>query len=385
MSLAVTAGGLLLCYVLWRATPVAGKTLNAVLVEQMVRSLPGGMVFAVVTLVSEGALLVVAAQAGFIDGPRVMANLALDSWLPRRLSALSDRLTTANGILLMGACALVALLVANGQVTALIFLYSINAFLTFSLSMSGMLRAWWRRHGHPLRSRRLAAFGIGLALCATILVITVLEKFEQGGWLTLAVTGGLVALCFVVRRHYRGVGSKLFDLYAMVDLASVPHSDQPPPALDPQQPTAALLVGNYSGLGIHTVLNIQRTFPGFFRNLVFISVGAVDSGVFKGQENLERLRAKTENELQQYVALAHSIGLAGTYRCAIGTDIVDESARLCVEIGGEFPRVTFFAGKLIFERENWYHRLLHNDTAFALQKRLQLVGYPLMVMPALIS
>ena len=59
---------------------------------------------------SEAMLLVVAAQAGFIDGPRVLANMAVDSWVPHRFAALSERLTTQNGILLMGAAALAALI-----------------------------------------------------------------------------------------------------------------------------------------------------------------------------------------------------------------------------------------------------------------------------------
>ena len=75
-SLAFTATGLLLCYLLWHVAPVEGKTLNAVLVEGPAGGFPGGAAFVVLRLVSEGALLVVAAQAGFLDGPRVLANMA---------------------------------------------------------------------------------------------------------------------------------------------------------------------------------------------------------------------------------------------------------------------------------------------------------------------
>src|SRR5207237_3275600 len=135
-----TAPGLLPCYLLGRVTPVAGKTLNAVLVEKMTARLPMGGTLAVITLFSEGVLLVVAAQAGFIDGPRVLANMAVDNWMPRRFAALSDRLTTQNGIVLMGAASLLALLYTGGDVAKLVVMYSINVFLTFSLSMFGMAR-----------------------------------------------------------------------------------------------------------------------------------------------------------------------------------------------------------------------------------------------------
>src|SRR5262249_46044735 len=76
VSLAFTASGLLLCYLLWNLVNEPGKTMNAVFVERVVGSLPGGPTIVAVTLLSEGALLVVAAQAGFIDGPRVLANMA---------------------------------------------------------------------------------------------------------------------------------------------------------------------------------------------------------------------------------------------------------------------------------------------------------------------
>ena len=102
-SLAITAGGLLVCYLLWNVSAVEGKTLNAVLVEKLVAGIPFGGAFVIATLFSEGGLLVVAAQAGFIDGPRVLANMAVDSWAPHRFAALSERLTTHNGIILMGA------------------------------------------------------------------------------------------------------------------------------------------------------------------------------------------------------------------------------------------------------------------------------------------
>jgi hypothetical protein len=82
LSLAFTASGLLLSYLLWNLGHVPNKTMNAVLVERVAGGLPGGTVIVGLTLLSEGALLVVAAQAGFIDGPRVLANMAIDSRPP---------------------------------------------------------------------------------------------------------------------------------------------------------------------------------------------------------------------------------------------------------------------------------------------------------------
>src|SRR6185436_128418 len=98
-----------------------------------------GQPYVLATIISEGALLVVAAQAGFIDGPRVLANMALDNWVPHSFAHLSERLTTHNGIVLMAAAALGALWYTGGNVGLLVLMYSINVFLTFSLSMVAML------------------------------------------------------------------------------------------------------------------------------------------------------------------------------------------------------------------------------------------------------
>ena len=154
-SLAFTAGGLFFCYYLFNIKPVEGKTLNAILADGVFGNWPLGYYIALITILSEGVLLIVAAQAGFIDGPRVMANMAIDSWFPRRFAALSDRLSMQNGVLVMGIAALILLFYTHGSVSALIIMYSINVFLTFSLSQFGMVRFYiknkeadkkWKQH-----------------------------------------------------------------------------------------------------------------------------------------------------------------------------------------------------------------------------------------------
>jgi len=382
-SLAFTAAGLLLCYLLWGVSREAGRTMNAVLVGRMVAGLPLGQTFLVVTLLSEGALLIVAAQAGFLDGPRVLSNMAVDSWAPHRFAALSERLTTQNGIVLMGAASLGALVYTRGSVSHLIVMYSINVFLTFSLSMFGMLRYWSAARAEPpaRRARRVTLFAAGFVLCATILCVTVVEKFVEGGWLTVAVTSVLVGVCFLIRKHYRRAAATMDRLYA--ELGNLPATHDPATVGEPDraQPVAAILVGSYSGLGIHTVLNVFRAFPGHFKGLVFLSVGVIDSGEFKGDGAVEGLRAKTEAMLQQYVGLSRRLGVPAASRLAVGTDAVDTAEELCLGVAREYPQVTYFAGKMIFEREKWFHAFLHNDTALAIQKRLQWAGRTMVTMP----
>jgi amino acid transporter len=384
-SLAFTASGLLLCYLLWGVGPVEGKTMNAVLIERMTDGFPLGGTFLVLSLISEGTLLVVAAQAGFIDGPRVLANMAVDSWMPHGFAALSERLTTMNGVVLMGAASIAALVYTGGDVRALVIMYSINVFLTFSLSMFGMVRSIFQTRAQREHwKRRFTLFVAGCLLCVTILCITTFEKFSEGGWVTLLVTGCLVVVCFLVRRHYRTVYAKLNELYD--ELGKIPLTRTAPPGeIDPRQPTAVLLVAGYGALGIHTLLNIFRAFPNHFKSVVFASVGVIDSGGFKGEGAIDGLKERSINALDKYVMLARGLGIPATYRYAIGTDAVDEAEKLCLQIAKEFPQSTFFAGQVIFHRESWYQRLLHNETAFAIQKRLQWGGKTMVILPARVT
>jgi len=384
LSLAVTAAGILILYLLFRAAPEEGKTMNAVLLERFAGSWSVGGVrvgrgYVVLTLAAEAALLVVAAQAGFIDGPRVMANMATDSWLPHRFAQLSDRLSMQNGVLLMGGASLATLLWTRGDILTLVTMYSINVFVTFSLSQFAMLRYWWR-HPETGRKRGLAIHGVAFVLCVSILTGTVYEKGEQGGWVTIVVTSLLIALCFVIRRHYRGVQANLRRLDGILEVLP-PLASGEKPVLDPKAPTAVLLVGGYGGLGVHGLLTVQRTFPGHFKNFIFVSVGVVDSASMKGVEEVDRVRLRTLHALEQYVDLAHRLQLAADLRMEVGTEATAVAEQLCVAIAREYPRAVFFAGKLVFQRERWYQRLLHNETAYQLQRRLQFDGLNAMVMP----
>jgi hypothetical protein len=198
--------------------------------------------------------------------------------------------------------------------------------------------------------------------------------------MTLVITSVVIGLCAIIKHHYRVVSRKL---NALTDTVSnLPAEAVASPAeLNPQHPMAVLLVGGYSGLGIHSLLTIFKQFPDYFKQFVFVSVAVIDSGSFKGAEEIEHLKAETQNTLDKYVALARSFGLAATSYMAVGTEPVSEAEDLCKELAKKFPRLTFFAGKLIFQKEKWYQRVLHNETAHAIQTRLQWEGFPVVVLP----
>jgi amino acid transporter len=384
VSLAVTASGILVGYLLLNIRPLAGKTMNAVLAEAVfggwqLGTLNLGYPFLLVTLMSEGLLLFVAAQAGFIDGPRVMANMAVDSYFPHRFAALSEQLTMQNGVLLMGGAALVMLFVTAGNIHMLIVMYSINVFVTFTLSQLAMTRFWVGRRSEG-RGRHLGIHLVALLMCALILAVTVFEKFSHGGWLTLLITTACVGLCFGIRAHYDGVRSGLRQLDEILGSLETPGEPNREP-LDPASPTAVLLVNGFNGLGVHTLLSTLRFFPGLYRQLVFVSVAVVDSGTFKGKEEIDALHRQVQEDLDRYVRLGRGLGFPSEGVTETGTEVVEEATRLCAAVARRYPRATIITGKLVFKRERWFQRFLHNELPSLIQRRLQWLGVPMVVLP----
>jgi len=348
---------------------------------------PGGVaagtVFVLTLLLSEAALLFVAAQTGFLDGPRVLGNMAVDSWVPHRFAQLSDRLVTQNGVFLMGLAAIAALLYTRGNITMLVVMYSINVFLTFSLTELGMARHWiGDRHREPRWRSQLAIHGTGLVLCLTILGITLYEKFAEGGWMTTLATSAVIGLCFLIRAHYNHVKRDLKRLDdILVPISPAAGTREGVAELDRRLPTAILTVDRFSGYGLHQLLSIHGLFPAYYKNIVFVSVAVVDSGSFKGSDEVGRLEATTREGLEKYVAWARAHGWNAAYRMAVDTEAVEKVVGICTELAREFPRSVVFSGKLVFRKPRWYDALLHNETALSIQRHLQVSGVPAVVLP----
>jgi len=385
-SLAVIAAGLIMLYLLWDVRPVEGQTLNAVafravMANWQIGGFDIGFWVLSITMLFAAVLLFVAANTGILGGPAVIAAMATDKWMPHQFSSLSSRLVTQNGVLVMGVAAIIILFVTAGQVGFLVVLYAINVFLTFTLTLYGLCKYWIRQRGTARNwLTRLALSVLGCAVTGGILAVTVFEKFREGAWLTLVITGCLVGLCFYIRQHYREVGAELAKVDALYEMKpGRPPTTPPEPQLE--APTAVFLVGRSLGTGMHSVLWVNRLFPRHYKNYVFISVGEVDSHAFDAEAEIERLRQGVDQTLGYFIQFAQARGIAAVSYQGFGTDVVEELTTLGERVTETYPNAVFFASKLIFGQDNWFTSLLHNQTAIALQRRLHLRGIQMMILP----
>ncbi len=391
-SLAITVLGLMIAYLLFKVAEAPGKTLNAILFENMTKSWghQWGFAFVLITLLSEAILLFIAAQTGFLDGPRVLANMALDRWFPTRFAMLSDRLVTQNGILLMGVTSLIMMLVSKGSVDFLIVLYSINVFITFSLSQLGMIRHWWlERKNEKKWIRKLLINGVGFSLTSFILISVLLVKFEEGGWITLVITSALIFFTLYIKSHYNKTFDMLRRLDTIVDSVEASiydiHGEDDKQAeelkFDPNGKSAAILVNGFNGLGLHTLLSIFRIFGTTYKNFVFIQVGSIDAGNFKGAYEIENLGNHINAEANRYVKYMKEHGYYAEAYTSVGTDVVDEINNLVPVITSKFPNVVFFGGQLVFPEESFMSRWLHNYIVFSVQRKFYRQGIPFVILP----
>jgi hypothetical protein len=214
-----------------------------------------------------------------------------------------------------------------------------------------------------------------------ILVATTIEKFGHGGWLTLLITGSLIVLCIYIRRHYRRVAHKLAVHNQQVVLPDDVSCVANPPLPDKANPTAVFLVSQHLGLGMQLVMAVLRLFPNRFKNFVFLRVGEVDSKNFGGEEKLIELKRDIEGDFGVYTNYMHHNCYAVDCRYAYGPDKLAELLKLTDAVAKDYPDVVFFSAKLLFEDENFFTRMLHNNTAYAMQRHLHLKGLSLMILP----
>ncbi|MBI3952306.1 MAG: APC family permease [Acidobacteria bacterium] len=189
---------------LFRIIPHEGETV----VSQLASNVFGrGSIYYLVQA-STTLILVLAANTSFADFPRLASLIARDRFLPRQLANLGDRLVFSNGIIILGLLACLLIILFGGRTHALIPLYAVGVFLSFTLSQSGMVVRWSRQRGNGW-GRRAAINGIGALATCIVLIVFATVKFSQGAWIVVLLIPTLVFLFRQIHHHYEFVGANL--------------------------------------------------------------------------------------------------------------------------------------------------------------------------------
>ncbi len=288
-------------------------------------------------------ILLLAANTAYADFPRLCYFLARDGFLPRQLSILGDRLVYSNGIIFLSVAAAVLVIVFKGQVSAIIPLYAVGVFTSFTLSQLGMVVRWW---GLKTAGWQASMFINAIGALATLVVLTVivLTKFIAGAWLVVAAIPLLVWIFVSINRHYKYVAERL----SINDLA--PRGYIPRPRMETVTHPAIVIMGSLNR-GTVEALDYARSIADEII-AVHVDIGSTDR---------EKLRVRWE-ELESDIEL---VILDSPYRSVI-EPIVD----FVVGYEKEHPDVLSTVIVPAFVTRNWWEGLLHNQTTLFLKAAL---------------
>ena len=184
--------------------PVADETV----VSQIARRLHGTGFFYYAVQAATALILVLAANTSFADFPRLSSLLARDRYVPRQFANLGERLVFSNGIMVLGSMAALLLVIFGGETHALIPLYAVGVFISFTLSQSGMVRHWLKDRVPGWR-HKIAINGVGAVATGVVTLVIAATKFTHGAWIVVLVIPTLVGTFLAMRRHYDDVAEQL--------------------------------------------------------------------------------------------------------------------------------------------------------------------------------
>jgi amino acid transporter len=306
-------------------------------VSQIARRLFGAGLFYYVIQAATAMILVLAANTSFADFPRLASLLARDRFVPRQFATLGERLVFSNGILVLAGFAVMLLIVFGGDTHALIPLYAVGVFISFTLSQSGMVRHWWRERSSGWRWR-MAINGVGATATAMVTIVIAVTKFAHGAWIVVLVIPALVAAFVMMRRHYDEVARDL-------SLAGM----EPPPKFEH---TVLVLVGDVHR-GVVRAVQYART----------LAPTATVRGVYV--ETDPARTSRLEEKWAEWGLGVPLVVLASPYRSLLRPllDYVDK-----IHARGDDQMVTVVLPEFLPRR--WWQHALHNQTALLVKGAL---------------
>ncbi len=321
------------------------KTLVAQLAQSVFGSFHLG--FLAVTAVT-ALILVLAANTAFNGFPVLGSVLAQHSYLPRQLHTRGDRLAFSNGILFLSAAAVAAVLAFRAELSALIQLYIVGVFISFTLSQIGMVRHWTRllrTETDPLERRKMmrsrAVNTVGLLSTGTVLIIVLVTKFLAGAWIAIVAMGALFILMKMIRRHYDTVNRELAEQAAA----------QANEIVLPSRNHAVVLVSKLHLPTLRALAYARATRPDALEALTV----SVDD-----EETRELVHQWEESDISVPLKV-----IASPYR-----EITRPILEYVKRVSKESPRtvVTVFIPEYVVG--HWWEQVLHNQSALRLKGRL---------------
>ena len=306
-------------------------------VSQIARRLFGGGFLYYVIQASTALILVLAANTSFADFPRLASLLARDRFVPRQFATLGERLVFSNGILVLAGFAALLLVLFGGDTHALIPLYAVGVFISFTLSQSGMVRHWWRERSTGWR-RRMVVNGLGATATAIVTVVIAVTKFAHGAWIVVLVIPALVTAFVMMRRHYDEVARDL-------SLAGL----EPAPEF---QHTVLVLVGDVHRGVVRAVQYARTLAPTAAVRGVYVEI---DPGQTR----------RLEEKWAQWGLGVPLVVLGSPYRSLLRPllDYVDK-----IHARGADQMVTVVLPEFLPRR--WWQHVLHNQTALLVKGAL---------------
>ncbi|HZY31259.1 MAG TPA: APC family permease [Candidatus Methylomirabilis sp.] len=311
--------------------PKDGETL----VSQIARGLFGTGIFYYVIQAATAMILILAANTSFADFPRLASILARDRFMPHQFASRGDKLVFSNGIIILGVIASLLIWLFRGETHALIPLYAVGVFLSFTLSQAGMVRRWLTLRT-PGWLRAVAINGLGAVATAVVLVVIAAAKFTHGAWIVIVLIPMMTTVFRKIHEHYTGMAQQL--------------SLQ---GFEPQKPKEQIILVPVSGIhrGVVTALQYAKSLsPHVEAIYIDLDVEATEAlrvmwGLWAGGTDL--------------------VILDSPYRSVLGPliEYIDGVERTHPD-----AQITVVLPQVVPAR--WWHNLLHNQTAWLIKGAL---------------
>ncbi len=177
-------------------------------VSQIARATFGTGLLYFLVQASTMTILILAANSSFNGFPRLASILARDSYMPHQMSMMGDRLVFSNGVIILGVFSCLLIVLFNGDTHALIPLYAVGVFLSFTISQAGMVKRWLVKKG-PHWEKKLLVNGIGAVTTAIATLIIASTKFAHGAWIVIVLIPLLIMFFRAIRSHYKAVSEQV--------------------------------------------------------------------------------------------------------------------------------------------------------------------------------